>query len=445
MPNRDRMKATAAALLWIGAYLALACAPLVLLLVGDVPPGGGFWWDFAMALGFAGMAIMGLQFVLTARFRHAAAPFGIDIIYYFHRLAALVGIALLLAHLAILLAAYPEVLEPLDPREAPAYMSAGRIALLLFVIVIVTSLWRKPLRIDYEAWRIAHAVLATAAFVLAIVHIAGVGHYIQTPWKRWLWMGYTVFWVLVIVHVRVLKPWRMLRAPWRVVEVRPERGRTTTLVLAPDGHAGMRFAPGQFAWLTLRGSPFRFEEHPFSFSGSAEVADRLEFSIKALGDFTRTVADVRPGECAYLDGPYGVFSIDRHRDAPGIVFIAAGVGIAPVMSMLRTMADRRDRRPVTLIYASAAWDEVIFREAIEALGGRLALRTVHVLEQTPPGWNGEAGRLDAAMLERLLPDGYRECEFFICGPRAVSELAQRELRTLGVRPTRVHFELFDMV
>lgn len=73
MPNLDRMKAAAAALLWIGAYLALACAPLVLLLVGDVPPGGGLWWDFAMALGFAGMAIMGLQFVLTARFRRAAA------------------------------------------------------------------------------------------------------------------------------------------------------------------------------------------------------------------------------------------------------------------------------------------------------------------------------------------------------------------------------------
>lgn len=445
MPNLDRMKATAAALLWIGAYVALACAPLVLLLVGDVPPGGGLWWDFAMALGFGGMAIMGLQFVLTARFRHAAAPFGIDILYYFHRLAALVGIALLLAHLAILLAAYPEALAPLDPRAAPAYMSAGRIALLLFVTVIVTSLWRKPLRIDYEAWRIAHAVLATTAFVLAIVHIQGVGHYIQTPWKHWLWMGYTVFWVLVIVHVRVLKPWRMLRAPWRVVEVRRERGRTTTLVLAPDGHAGMRFAPGQFAWLTLRGSPFRFEEHPFSFSGSAEAVDRLEFSIKARGDFTRAVADVRPGERAYLDGPYGVFSIDRHPAAPGFVFIAAGVGIAPVMSMLRTMADRRDRRPVTLIDASAAWDEVIFREALEALDERLALRTVHVLEQAPPGWKGEAGRLDAAMLARLLPDGYRECEFFICGPRAVSELAQRELRALGVRPTRVHFELFDMV
>jgi ferredoxin-NADP reductase len=49
------------------------------------------------------------------------------------------------------------------------------------------------------------------------------------------------------------------------------------------------------------------------------------------------------------------------------------------------------------------------------------------------------------MLERLLPERYRDCEYFICGPRAVSELAQRALHARGVRLARVHFELFDMV
>src|SRR5690606_40092254 len=62
---------------WIVAYILLAVFPLLVLLSGDVPPGGGFGWDFAMAVGFGGLAIMGLQSVLTARFRRATAPFGV--------------------------------------------------------------------------------------------------------------------------------------------------------------------------------------------------------------------------------------------------------------------------------------------------------------------------------------------------------------------------------
>lgn len=54
---------------WILAYIFLTAFPLLVLLLGDMPKGGGYWWDFAMALGFGGLAIMGLQSLLTARFR----------------------------------------------------------------------------------------------------------------------------------------------------------------------------------------------------------------------------------------------------------------------------------------------------------------------------------------------------------------------------------------
>ena len=439
------MSSAASTVFWICAYVTLVCAPLLVLLLGPVPPGVGLWWDLSMALGFAGMANMGVQFALTARFRRASAPFGIDIIYYFHRLAAIVGIGLVLLHYAILRIAYPETLGPLDPLQAPGYMSAGRAALLLLIALIVTSLWRKPLGIDYDHWRIGHALLATAALILAALHIAGVGYYTAAPWKRWLWIGYTLFWAALIVYVRLFKPWRMLRAPYRVAEVRPERGRTWTLALEPQGHAGLRFAPGQFAWLTLRGSPFRFEEHPFSFSGSAEQGKRLEFSIKELGDFTGTIGQFRPGETAYLDGPYGVFSVDRYPEAPGFVFVAAGVGIAPIMSMLRTLADRGDRHRLMLIYANSSWEDVIFREELGSLRTRLDLTTIHVIEEPPPDWSGERGRISDALLRRALPQGHRQLQYFICGPKPMSEAVQQALHGMGVPLAQVHYELFDMV
>lgn len=431
--------------LWVAVYLLLVAAPLLVLLIGPVPPGAGFWWDFSMALGFAGMAMMGVQFALTARFRRAAAPFGIDIVYYFHRFVAVIAFCLLLAHLLIIRIDNPQALGPLNPLEAPWYMSAGRAALLLFGVVIVTSLWRKPLRIEYDRWRLWHALLATIAFLAAMGHIAGVGYYTAAPWKRALWTTYTLCWVLLLLYVRLAKPWAMRRHPWRVAEVRPERGNAWTLALVPEGHGGLTFAPGQFAWLTLRASPYHLQEHPFSFSSSAERTQRLEFTIKELGDFTRTVKTVQPGEVAYLDGPYGVFSTERYPRAPGFVFIAGGVGIAPIMSMLRTAADRGERRPLILLYANNRWEDVIFRDELERLRERLDLQIVHVLAEPPSDWPGESGFIDAALLARHLLPERRPYEYFLCGPRPMTDTVQRGLRALGVPLRRVHFELFEMV
>ena len=157
--------------------------------------------------------------------------------------------------------------------------------------------------------------------------------------------------------MRIVKPLFMLRRPYRVAEVRKERGDTTTLVMEPDGHPGFRFSPGQFGWLTLWGSPFKITGHPFSFSSSAEVADgRVEMSIRNLGDFTSVIPTVPVGQRVYLDGPYGAFTIGNPADMH--VLIAGGVGVTPMMSMIRTLADRGDKRPVILLYGSKDWESI---------------------------------------------------------------------------------------
>ena len=430
---------------WVSGYLALVLAPLLVLLIGPVPPGSGFWWDFSMALGFSGMAIMGVLFLLTARFRRASAPFGIDIIYYFHRYLAVMAFGFIFLHFLIIRIDNVDALGAINPLQAPWYMTAGRVALLLFALLIITSLWRKPLRIHYDEWRMLHIGLAVAAFLLALGHIEGVGYYIDAPAKRWLWSGYTLFWILLIVYVRLLKPWQMHNRPYRVAEVRQEHGNSWTLALEPDGHEGMRFKPGQFAWLTLRESPWHVKEHPFSFSSSAARQDRLEFTIKELGDFTRTIKKTQVGEVAYLDGPYGVFSVDRHRDAPGFAFIAGGIGAAPIVSMLRTLADRHEQRPLWFIYGNNRWEDVIFREELETLKERLDLRLVHVLAEPPTDWKGESGFVTQALLLKVLPGDMKKYEYFLCGPKPMSDTVQQGLHTLQVPLGQIHFELFDMV
>ena len=252
------------------------------------------------------------------------------------------------------------------------------------------------------------------AFSLA--HIELVGWYVDLPWKKALWAAMAAGVVALLVYVRVVVPVLLRRRPWVVEAVTPERGRAWTVWLRPQGHGGLRFAPGQFAWLTLGRDPFVIEDHPFSFSSSAQDHERIAFTIKDLGDFTHTVGEVEPGTRAYVEGPHGAFSIDRY-DGEGYVFVAGGVGITPVMSMLRTLADREDMRPHLLLYGAGAWDELTFREELEELRRAPApayrLRTVGTEVRA---WEGETGRIDAEVLDRHLPSDRAAHRYFVCGP-----------------------------
>ena len=443
-PTRAPWARPLCAVAWVGVYLALVALPLVVLTVGPAPKGGGYWWDFAMALGFGGLAMLALQSALTARFRRATAPFGVDILYYFHRWAAVAAVAVVLGHYAILRLRYAAAIGPVNPVVAAWPMTAGRIALGFFLVLVVSSLWRKQLRIEYDRWRAVHAALAVAAVVLAMAHIGGVGHYTAATWRGAIWGGYTLLWVLAVGYVRLARPAALRRAPYRVAEVKPARGRTWTVTVRPEGHRGFAFAPGQFAWLTIGLTPFRAKEHPFSIASSAADAGGLQFAIKELGDFTRTIKDVQVGTVAYVDGPHGVFTTEHYPHAPGFVFIAGGIGIAPILSMLRTLADRADRRPMLLLYGNRRWADVVFREEIQGLAPRLDLTVVHALQEPPPDWHGLHGVLSEANVRTALRGAPHEARYFVCGPKSMSHSVQRTLRKLRVPLHRVHCELFDM-
>jgi predicted ferric reductase len=433
-----------AAAFWIVVYLALVLAPLVVLLAGPSPPGAGFWRDFSIALGFSGTTMMAVQFVLTARFKRATAPYGIDIIYAFHRHLAVIAFLVLLAHPVLLLADNPALIGLVTLVGGPWHITAGVWSLLLFGAIVASSVWRKRLRLEYDRWRLGHIVLALAAFALAAVHIEGVGAYVSSPWMRALWLAILASVAGVAIHVRVVRPWRLRRQPYRVVERRAERGDAWTLVLEPDGHRGIDYEPGQFAWLTIGSRPSAMREHPFSFSSSPTRPGRLAFTIKELGDFTRTIKDVTPGTVAFVDGPYGAFSLDRYP-APRYVFLAGGIGIAPMMSMLRALADRQDRRPLLLVYGYRTWDRVTMREDLDALQATLDLRVVYVLQEPPDGWTGETGLLTSDMLARHLPKRRADAEYFVCGPNPMIAAVERALDGLGVPIARVHSEVFDLV
>jgi predicted ferric reductase len=166
------------AVYWVLAYLGVAVAPLVFAAIGVSDPGHGFWTNFSVALGFVGLAMMGLEFALVARFRVVAAPFGQDALLQFHRQIGYVGLGFVLLHVA--LSTKWEAVNPSDAVNAPALVWFGVAAAGAVVVVVVTSVWRLRLRLSYELWHAAHTALAVVAVLGALVHVYLVDEYVNT-------------------------------------------------------------------------------------------------------------------------------------------------------------------------------------------------------------------------------------------------------------------------
>ena len=426
--------------LWVIIYLALLVVPLVVAAVGERPDSQEFVVEFSIALGFLGLAILLLQFLVSARIRAFTWPFGIDAVLQFHRHIAFLGLLFILIHPLIL--AVERSWNLLNPFDATVASATGMLAVALVVVQLAVSMWRTWFRLSYGIWHISHAAIAVAIIGFSFWHVASAGAYLDTTWKSILWITGGVGVVGLVTYTRVVKPARQLSKPYRVVDVRPEHGDAWTIELEPQGHPGIRFLPGQFAWLSIGTSPFLSEEHPFSLaSGSRGDDGSVAFTIKEAGDFTSHIKETPIGTRAYIDGPYGAFTFKRFP-APGYVFVAGGIGITPIMSMLRSLAEENDSRPLILVNANQTWDDVTYREELEALTKELNLRIIHVLEDPPESWDGETGLVTRELLDRYLPPERHNFQYFLCGPPAMFNAVRESLRQLDIPLSNIQIEEF---
>jgi predicted ferric reductase len=303
------------------------------------------------------------------------------------------------------------------------------------------------LRLGYEAWQVLHLVLAVVLTAAMVLHILAARGYGAEPGMRALLIAYAGLAFGVLLHYRVLRPLVIWRRPWTLVENLDVGGSTRLLRVRPAGHPGFAFEPGQFAWIITGGSPLWSPQHPISMASSAErPADgTIEFAIKALGDWSGTVVPaLAPGARLWVDGAFGAFTPEGHP-AQGYVLIAGGIGISPMRSILLTLRDREDVRPVILFYAAHDWSRVSFRDEIAALGHVLNLTVVYVFEGPGEAWTGERGYVTADVLRRHLPRQYTRFMYFICGPVPMMDALEETLVEIGVHAAAIQSERFDMV
>jgi len=437
---------------WYGLYLFLILLPIFTALVSNpnrvTQP---LIVEIAVGAGFVGFSLMALEFALVSRIQPAAEPFGEDALQLFHNLMGVAALGFVLAHPVLLfISGYP-VSCWVNPFSSCSQLATRTAALSVYILLFLigTSIWRKQLHLRYEIWYVLHGIFALVVLSAALVHIFVIGRYTSTLIMKLAWVVYGVLIIGLIIRYKIYIPLKNWRRPWEIVENRVERGDARTLVLKPVGHDGWTFEAGQFAWIKTGQTPFNVGQHPISISSMGDVltGGRVAFTIKNLGDWSgREVPALQPGKRVWLDGPYGVFTMDRNQ-AMGFVLIGGGVGITPLYSMLQTMAEREDIRPVILFYGSNDLENLTFADELEALTSseKLNLTFVPVLKNPDPVWEGEVGYIDVAVMKKYLPKQYRRFMYLICGPEPLMNAMEQALPELGVPPNQVITERFDMV
>ncbi len=431
-----------AALAWLWLFVVLALLPLALA-AWQAPEVRPVAVEAGAVLGLLGLGLLLAQAVCSGRFAVIAPQFGADNVTHFHRHAGLVAVVLVLCHPLTLVIVDPAYLVFLDPR-ADAIRAATLWALLAALLVIaISSQWRERLGLSYEHWRALHGALAVLIFIVATGHALMVGHYFEPFWKQLLLAAFAGVATLLVLWTRLVRPWLSRRRPWRVESVTAEQGKAWTIRLAPVGHAGLSFMPGQYAWFSLGDTPFTLQQHPFSLAGSAD-SELLTITASEAGDFTRSLGSTKVGSAAWIEGPYGSFVPDPDP-ATGLFLVAGGIGITPFMSMLRTFSARGARRRIVLIYANPTLREATFHDELASLRSELDMQLVHVLEDPPQGWQGERGLVDAELLRRHLPDPGSRVQYMICGPEPLMDAVESTLRARGEDWRQIYCERFNVV
>jgi predicted ferric reductase len=434
--------------LLLGAYGGLILSPVVVAWSLGFPP-RSFLDELSSALAMMAFAGLLLEFVLSGRFETISGGIGIDVTMRFHQLMARPLAVFVLVHPLLYTTSVQSYPPPGDVTRqwtlglALDNVVTGTVAWLALMLLVVLALLRTRSDWSYEAWRLSHGLAALVFAAFATHHTLDAGRYSSAPVLAAFWGALLAIAVLSLTWVYVITPLRQLRSPYRVTSVRQVALKTFEVAIEPTRGEALAFEAGQFVWLTLDRSPFAITEHPFSIASSPSMRPRLAFLIKQAGDGTDAVARLRSGTRAYVDGPHGALTITG-RSGTRLVLIAGGVGLAPIISILRQAAATEEPRPVLLVYGNRCEEQIAYRDELLDLRRRLALQIELVLSEPPTGWTGRVGLLDRAMLEACLPThGRADALYVVCGPAPVIEGVERDLVALGVPLSQIVSETFS--
>jgi len=222
-----------------------------------------------------------------------------------------------------------------------------------------------------------------------------------------------------------------------ITDIRQETADVKTFdVVAQDGGKAFAHKPGQCAMLGVPG----VGEAMFSISSPPTNTEFMEFSIKAAGRLTNYMHKMNVGGHVTIRGPYGNF-FPMHGDFAGqnILFVAGGIGLAPVRSAIKYVFDKReDYGSVDILYGARSMDDLVFKNELEEWRKQPNTKVYTTIDRAQDGWNGNVG---------FVPSYFKEIGFssdkmaLVCGPPIMIKFMLQALLEAGFKKEQVYTTL----
>ena len=428
-------------------YIVIVLLPLFLAALYKPKTDNGFLYEVGRGFALISFMVLNFQPLLASRFKWIERPFGLDIVIRHHKYMAVFATFLLICH-PLLLSTGKKGFSIIIGTGVPWPVWLGKIAIVVLLANMFFNFVNIKGRLKFEVWRNIHDLLGPLLLVLIFVHSFFQGGDLKNRQLELLWSLMFGVAVSVFIYHRLIRPRLLKKHPYMVIEVaREAKGVWTVKLAPPEGFRRYDYLPGQFQFLTFfRAKGLPVEEHHWTISCSPTEDRYVSSTIKEVGDFTSTIGKTKPGDTASVHAPFGRFSYVLHPEERDLVFIAGGIGMTPLMSMLRHMREMQSEIHVLLLYANKTEEDIVFRRELHeiAAGIRPRLKIIHVLSEAGVGWQGESGFIDSGKIERYCGTLAGKA-FYLCGPEGLVDGIIRILRTKGVRDNRIHREIFSFV
>lgn len=227
----------------------------------------------------------------------------------------------------------------------------------------------------------------------------------------------------------------MAPIPLRVTDLWDELDDTFSLRLETPSD-GFPFGPGQFNMLYAFGKG----EVAISISGDPADPGTLLHTVRGVGSVTKSLRDLRPGDTLGVRGPFGnTWPVDLAR-GHDVVFVAGGIGLAPLRPALyHVLANRDDYGRAVLLYGARSPRELLFEEEVSEWRGRLDMDVLVSVDNADRTWRGSVGVV--TKLIGRAPFDPHNAMAFVCGPEVMMRFTGRELVTRGIPETMVYVSM----
>lgn len=323
-----------------------------------------------------------------------------------------------------------------------AQMLTGVLAWCLMLVWILTAVFKNKLPISYEIWRLTHVAGFVAIAILATLHLTTVGSHgqFQSEFNLVWWVLCTSS-ILMVCYNYFVKPIRLQKHAFTLTEVRKISSRDWLVSVESEDNT-FHFEAGQFVWLNTSGSARGVNEHPFSIASCQQDLPKLSFIIRELGDYTSSLEKLNVGQRVFIDGPYGSVNLNESNQSKGITLVAGGAGIGPILSLLRELASREEKRPVRLIYGNQKLDQMVYQEEIKALEQTMAnfKQQLVCLEETNNP-DIRHGLIDKACLLQSIDLAHNDnWAVYMCGPSPMVRAVRQHAKMIKIPSDQVHYE-----